>query len=46
MISMVKKFKALKKAATDFFFAPLMTYFYGAATMLLVFHFFGPIPTF
>jgi len=38
---MAKKFKALTKAATDFFFAPLMTYLYGVATTLLVLHFSG-----
>jgi hypothetical protein len=38
---MVKKLRALKKSATDFFFDPLLTYFYGAFTMLLVLHYFG-----
>ena len=36
---MVKKFKALKKSAADFFLDPLLTYFYGALTMFLVLHY-------
>ena len=36
---MVKKFKALKKSATEFFLDPLLTYFYGALTMFLVLHY-------
>ena len=36
---MVKKFKALKKSATDFFLDPLLTYFYCALTMFLVLHY-------
>ena len=38
---MVKKFRALKKSATDFFFDPLLTYFYGALSMLLFIHLFS-----
>jgi len=38
---MVKKFRALKKSVKDFFFDPLLTYCYGALSMLLFLHLFS-----
>ena len=38
---MVKKFKALKKSAKDFFFDPVLCYLYGAFSMLLFIHLFS-----